>query len=150
MTGFLSGIRVLDFGRYVAGLFCGALLGDLGADVIRIDKVDGSEDRFTVPVNEEGVVAGFLQLNRNKRGITLNPRKPEGQDLLKRLVATADVVLANLPPDTVASMGLGYDSLCAIKPDITLATSTASGPRAPMERVWASMASHKPCLATCT
>ncbi|MCZ6659411.1 MAG: CoA transferase [Gammaproteobacteria bacterium] len=124
-------MRVLDFGRYIAGPFCGALLGDLGADVIRIEKVDGSEDRFTVPVNEEGVGAGFLQLNRNKRGITLNPRKPEGQDLLKRLVSTADVVLANLPPDTVASMGLDYDTLCAIKADIILATSTAFGSKGP-------------------
>ena len=101
MAGILESIRVLDFGRYIAGPFCGALLGDLGAEVIRMEKVDGSEDRFTTPVNDEGIGAGFLQLNRNKRGMTLNPRKPEGQEVLARLVATADVVLANLPPDTL-------------------------------------------------
>lgn len=123
----LQGIRVLDFGRYIAGPFCGALLGDLGADVIRIEKVDGSEDRYTAPVTDDGQGSGFMALNRNKRGMTLNPRKPEGQDILRRLVATADVVIANLPPDTLESMGLDYASLTVVKPDIILTTTTAFG-----------------------
>ncbi len=127
----LQGIRVLDFGRYIAGPFCGALLGDLGADVIRIEKVDGSEDRYTSPVTEDGQSSGYMALNRNKRGITLNPRKPQGQDILRRLVATADVAIANLPPDTLVSMGLDYDSLRAIKPDIILTTTTAFGSGGP-------------------
>ena len=123
----LQGIRVLDFGRYIAGPFCGALLGDLGADVIRIEKVDGSEDRYTAPVTDDGQGSGFMALNRNKRGMTLNPRKPGGQDILRRLVATADVVIANLPPDTLESMGLDYASLTAVRPDIILTTTTAFG-----------------------
>ena len=123
----LEGLRVLDFGRYIAGPFCGALLGDLGADVIRIEKVDGSEDRYTAPVTDDGQGSGFMALNRNKRGMTLNPRKPGGQDILRRLVATADVVIANLPPDTLESMGLDYASLTAVKPDIILTTTTAFG-----------------------
>lgn len=123
----LQGIRILDFGRYIAGPFCGALLGDLGADVIRIEKVDGSEDRYTAPVTDDGQGSGFMALNRNKRGMTLNPRKPGGQDILRRLVATADVVIANLPPDTLESMGLDYASLTAVKPDIILTTTTAFG-----------------------
>ena len=123
----LQGLRVLDFGRYIAGPFCGALLGDLGADVIRIEKVDGSEDRYTAPVTDDGQGSGFMALNRNKRGMTLNPRKPRGQDILRRLVATADVVIANLPPDTLESMGLDYASLTAVKPDIILTTTTAFG-----------------------
>ncbi|MXY52366.1 MAG: CoA transferase [Gammaproteobacteria bacterium] len=127
----LVGTRVLDFGRYIAGPFCGALLGDLGADVIRIEKVAGSEDRYTSPVTEDEQGAGFLALNRNKRGFTLNPRKPEGAKVLKKLVATADVVIANLPPDTLASMGLDYASLTEIKPDIILTTSTAFGSGGP-------------------
>ena len=127
----LQGIRVLDFGRYIAGPFCGALLADLGADVIRIEKVDGSEDRYTAPVTEDGQGSGFMALNRNKRGFTLNPRKPDGQVILRKLVATADVVIANLPPDTLASMGLDYNSLTAIKPDIILTTSTAFGSGGP-------------------
>ena len=127
----LHDIRVLDFGRYIAGPFCGALLGDLGADVIRIEKVDGSEDRYTAPVTADHQGSGFMALNRNKRGFTLNPRKPGGQDILRRLVATADVVIANLPPDTLESMGLDYASLSAIKPDIILTTSTAFGAGGP-------------------
>jgi crotonobetainyl-CoA:carnitine CoA-transferase CaiB-like acyl-CoA transferase len=127
----LQGIRVLDFGRYIAGPFCGALLADLGADVIRIEKVDGSEDRYTAPVTEDMQGSGFMTLNRNKRGLTLNPRKPEGQEILRKLVATADVVIANLPPDTLANMGLDYASLTAIKPDIVLTTSTAFGSGGP-------------------
>ena len=127
----LHGTRVLDFGRYIAGPFCGALLADLGADVIRIEKVAGSEDRFTAPVTEDGQGSGYMALNRNKRGFTLNPRKPEGQGVLRRLVATADVVIANLPPDTLKSMGLDYATLCDIKPDIILTTSTAFGSGGP-------------------
>ena len=127
----LQSIRVLDFGRYIAGPFCGALLGDLGADVVRVEKVDGSEDRYTAPVNDDGVGSGYLALNRNKRGLTLNPRKPQGQDVLRKLVATADVVIANLPPDTLARMGLDYESLKAIKADIILTTTTAYGAGGP-------------------
>ena len=127
----LAGTRVLDFGRYIAGPFCGALLGDLGAEVIRIEKVDGSEDRFTAPIGKGLPGSGFLQLNRNKLGFTLNPRKPKGQEILKRLVATADVVIANLPPDTLVNMGMDFQSLKAMKADIILTSSTAFGSSGP-------------------
>ena len=127
----LNDVRVLDFGRYIAGPFCAALLGDLGADVIRIEKVDGSEDRFTAPVSRNGDGASFMQLNRNKRGLTLNPRKPEGRQILDRLIPTADVVIANLPPDTLASMALDYETLRAHRSDIILTTSTAFGASGP-------------------
>ena len=127
----LNDVRVLDFGRYIAGPFCAALLGDLGADVIRIEKVDGSEDRFTAPVSRNGDGASFMQLNRNKRGLTLNPRKPEGRQILDRLIPTADVVIANLPPDTLASMALDYETLRTHRSDIILTTSTAFGSSGP-------------------
>lgn len=130
-VSILEGIRVLDFGRFIAGPFCGALLGDLGAEVIRVEKVDGSEDRFTSPIGQDLPGAGFLQLNRNKLGFTLNPRKPEGADILQKLVATADVVVANIPPDTLKTMGMDYDSLRSIKSDIILTTSTAFGSEGP-------------------
>jgi len=127
----LNDVRILDFGRYIAGPFCAALLGDLGADVIRIEKVDGSEDRFTAPVSRDGDGAGFMQLNRNKRGLTLNPRTPEGRQILDRLIPTADIVIANLPPDTLESMGLDYESLRTLRSDIILTTSTAFGASGP-------------------
>ncbi|MFQ5380475.1 MAG: CaiB/BaiF CoA transferase family protein [Dehalococcoidia bacterium] len=132
----LSGIRVLDFGRYIAGPFCGALLADLGADVIRVEKVDGSEDRYTSPVAPDGVGALFLHLNRNKRGMTFNPKKPGADEILRRLVASADVIVANLTPAGVADVGLDYASVSAIRPDIILVTSTAFGSDGPFaERV---------------
>jgi crotonobetainyl-CoA:carnitine CoA-transferase CaiB-like acyl-CoA transferase len=127
MSKVLEGIRVLDFGRYIAGPYCGTLLGDMGAEVIRIEKIDGSEDRYLSPITEQGDGALFMQLARNKLGLTLNPMKPEGREIVKKLVATADVVIANLPPDTLLAMGLDYDSLKAIKPDIILTMISAFG-----------------------
>ncbi len=127
MNQVLNSIRVLDFGRYIAGPFCATLLGDMGAEVIRIEKVDGSEDRYLSPVTEQGDGALFMQLGRNKKSLTLNPMKPEGQEIVRKLVATADVVVANLPPDTLVSMGLDYDSLKAVKPDIILTMISAFG-----------------------
>ena len=127
MTQVLKDIRVLDFGRYIAGPFCGTLLADMGAEVIRIEKIDGSEDRFLTPISETGEGGTFMQLARNKLGMTLNPMKPEGREIVKKLVATADVVIANLPPDTLKNMGLDYDSLKAVKPDIILTMISAFG-----------------------
>jgi len=127
MTKVLEGIRVLDFGRYIAGPYCGTLLGDMGAEVIRIEKVDGSEDRFLSPISDKGDGALFMQLARNKKCMTLNPMKPEGREIVKKLVASADVVIANLPPDTLEKMGLDYESLKATKPDIILTTVSAFG-----------------------
>jgi crotonobetainyl-CoA:carnitine CoA-transferase CaiB-like acyl-CoA transferase len=118
---------VLDFGRYIAGPYCATLLAEFGAEVIRVEKRDGSEDRFIVPVAEGGEGALFLQVNRNKKSVTLDPMKPEGQEVMRRLVSTADVVVANLPPQTLLAMKLDYESLSAIKPDIILTTATAFG-----------------------
>jgi crotonobetainyl-CoA:carnitine CoA-transferase CaiB-like acyl-CoA transferase len=127
MTDVLAGLRVLDFGRYIAGPYCAALLAEHGAEVIRIEKREGSEDRFQAPVTPTGDGALFLQMNRNKRGMTLDPMRPEGREVVARLVKTADVVVANLPPQTLAAMGLDYASLTALKPDIILTTVSAYG-----------------------
>ena len=136
MAGVLDGIRVLDFGRYIAGPFCGMLLGDMGAEVIRIDKLSGSEDRYLVPVAESGEGPLFLALNRNKKSLTLNPMKPKGREIVENLVKTADIVIANLPQPTLEAMGIDYDSLRAIKPEIILTTVTAYGNGGPYsERV---------------
>ena len=131
MGGILEGIRVLDFGRYIAGPYCATLLAEFGADVIRVERRAGSEDRYVTPVGEDGAGALFLQVNRNKKSVTLDPMKPEGQAVLKKLVATADVVVANLPKQTLEAMKLDYDSLCATKPDIILTTANAFGDTGP-------------------
>ena len=99
MNKVLEGVRVLDFGRYIAGPLCAALLGDFGADVIRVERVGGGEDRYQYPVTDNGEGPCFLQMNRNKRGITLDPMSEGGRAILKRLIATSDVVVANLPAD---------------------------------------------------
>src|SRR5207302_2526850 len=127
MAGVLAGIRVLDFGRYIAGPYCAALLAEHGAEVIRIEKREGSEDRFQAPVTPTGDGALFMQMNRTKRGMTLDPMRPEGREVVARLVKTADVVIANLPPQTLSAMGLDYASLTAIQPDVILTTVSAYG-----------------------
>ena len=136
MSGILEGVKVLDFGRYIAGPFCGALLADYGAEVIRIERVSGSEDRYVTPVTEDGQGAMFLQLNRNKMGLTLNPTKDKGREIVRRLVENSDIVIANLPEQTLKSMGLDYDDLKLINPGIILTSNTAFGTTGPYaERV---------------
>ncbi|MEQ1855340.1 MAG: CoA transferase [Longimicrobiales bacterium] len=127
MSQVLAGTRVLDFGRFIAGPYCACLLADMGADVIRVEKREGSEDRWMTPVAEGGEGALFLQVNRNKRGITLDPMTEAGREVVRKLVATADVVVANLPPQTLAQMGLDYATLRETKPDIILTTVSAFG-----------------------
>src|SRR2546428_12108969 len=127
MSDVLAGVRVLDFGRYIAGPYCAALLADLGADVIRIERRDGGEDRWVAPIGDDGVGAMYVVMNRNKRGLTLHPSCPEGRAIGKKLVATADVVIANLPPDVLRSLELDLESLRRVKPDIILTTGTAFG-----------------------
>jgi crotonobetainyl-CoA:carnitine CoA-transferase CaiB-like acyl-CoA transferase len=130
-NGVLEGLRVLDFGRYIAGPFCATQLADLGADVIRIERVGGGEDRYVYPVTDAGDGSLFLQMNRNKRGIELDVKSKGGGEVLRRLTATADVVVANLPEDTLRDMGLDYESLKAIRPDIILTSISAFGPDGP-------------------
>ncbi|MGI9229946.1 MAG: CaiB/BaiF CoA transferase family protein, partial [Gammaproteobacteria bacterium] len=131
MNNILDGIRVLDFGRYIAGPYCATLLADLGADVIRIEKPVGGEDRYTVPISADGEGAYYLQLARNKRGMTLNPASPEGREVVRRLVKTADVVVVNLPFPALKKLGLDYETLASIKPDIILTTGSAFGSTGP-------------------
>ena len=128
----LQGIRVLDFGRYIAGPYCAALLADYGADVIRIEAPGGNDDRYTVPVADDGSGAMFMQMNRAKRCLTLKPGSPEGREIVRRLIETADVVIANLPYDALVKLGLDNDSLSAINPRVILATASAFGSEGPL------------------
>lgn len=127
----LHGVRVLDFGRYVAGPYCATLLGYLGAEVIRIEKRDGGEDRYIAPVTAQGEGAVFLQTSCNKKSLTLDPAQPAAREVIRRLVGSADIVVANLPPASLRSFGLDYASLCAVRPDIILVTQSAFGDEGP-------------------
>lgn len=135
MTAPLADIRVLDFGRFIAGPYCAMLLADFGAEVIRIERREGGEDRFVAPITqpEDGPGEGpmFIGLNRNKLGLTLDPAHPEAREIKRRLIASADVVIANLPEDVAQKLGLDYDSLAAINPRIILARISAFGPNGP-------------------
>jgi crotonobetainyl-CoA:carnitine CoA-transferase CaiB-like acyl-CoA transferase len=127
----LAGIRVLDFGRFIAGPHCAAMLGDLGADVIRIERPGGGEDRGVAPATDAGDGGTFLQCNRNKRGITLSPGTPAGREIVRRLVEGADIVVANLPHAGLVSLGLDHPTLAAINPRIILVTASAYGSTGP-------------------
>jgi crotonobetainyl-CoA:carnitine CoA-transferase CaiB-like acyl-CoA transferase len=129
--GPLAGIRVIDFGRFIAGPYCGMLLADMGADVIRVDRRQGSEDRYPGPVTDSGEGGSYLSLNRNKRSLTLDTSKPASAEIIRRLAKGADVVVANLPISVLKKMGLEYDSLRALKPDIILAQISTFGPDGP-------------------
>jgi crotonobetainyl-CoA:carnitine CoA-transferase CaiB-like acyl-CoA transferase len=131
----LAGIRVLDFGRYIAGPYCAMLLADFGAEVIRVERREGGEDRYVAPITTppEGPGEGpmFIGLNRNKKSLTLDPSHPDSGEIKRRLISGADVVVANLPPDVLRKLGLDYDSLAAIKPDIILTQISAFGADGP-------------------
>ncbi|MET0657492.1 MAG: CoA transferase [Steroidobacteraceae bacterium] len=131
MRGALEGVRVLDFGRYIAGPYCTCLLGDLGAEVIRVERVGGGEDRFVLPLGGQEAGAMFLPLNRNKKSVAIEPNTPQGRAIVEKLIRTADVVCANLPPQGLKAMGLDYDTLRAIKPDIILTSLNAFGSGGP-------------------
>src|SRR5215207_5928240 len=127
----LSGIRVLDFGRYIAGPYCAMLLADFGAEVIRIERREGGEDRNVSPISESGEGPMFIGFNRNKKGITLDPAHPESREIKRRLIASADVVIANLPLDVLAKLELDYESLKAIKPDVIFGRISTYGHEGP-------------------
>lgn len=128
----LANLRVLDFSRYIAGPYCASILADLGAEVIRVEPVEGGEDRRLVPVTAEGAGALFLQLNRNKKSLAIDANAPAGRAAIERLVATADVAVTNMPLAALARQGLDYASLRAIRPDIIATNLSAFGTGGPL------------------
>jgi len=124
--GPFSGIRVLDIGKYIAAPFCAAMLGDMGADVIRVEPTGGSDDRTVMPVTESSG-ALHLHVNRTKRSIGLDLKKPEARAVLSRLVETSDVVVTNMPNGMLKKLQLDYDTLKAINPAIIHTNVTAFG-----------------------
>ncbi|MBI3837863.1 MAG: CoA transferase, partial [Planctomycetia bacterium] len=131
MTSLLEGVRVLDFGRFIAAPYAAMMLADFGADVIRLERPEGGEDRWLGPVTECGEGGLFLNLNRNKRGATLELAHPLAAQVVDRLVRSADIVIVNLPLGGMKKLRLDYDSLRATKDDIILVMASTFGPEGP-------------------
>ena len=127
----LDGVRVLDLSRVLAGPFCGMLLSDLGADVVKIEDTGSGDESRTWPPHKDGESAAFLVINRNKRDMTLDLKAPEGVEVLKRMVATTDVLIENFRTGTMESFGLGYDTLSAINPRLVSASVSSFGRTGP-------------------
>lgn len=123
----LDGIRILEFGNLLAGPFCGMLLGDMGADVVKIEPPRGGDlTRNTGPfVNGES--ANFLTINRNKRSIAINLKSEEGRRIVMKLVEGADLVLENFRPGVMAKLGLGVDDLRRVNPGIVYVSVSGFG-----------------------
>src|SRR5262245_39523652 len=127
----LDGIRVIDLSRVIAGPWCGALLGDLGADVIKVEDTGSGDESRTWPPYRDGEGAAYLLFNRNKRGMTLDLKAPEGAEIVKTLVKNADVVVENFRTGTMESFGLGYDALAEINPRLIYCSVSAFGRTGP-------------------
>src|SRR5919197_4687157 len=104
----LEGVRVLDCSRVLAGPFCAMLLSDLGADVIKVEDTGSGDESRTWPPHKDGESAAYLVINRNKRDMTLDLKQAEGVEILKTLVARADVLIENFRTGTMESFGVGY------------------------------------------
>ncbi len=131
-AGPLAGLRVLELSQIMSGPTCGLLLADLGAEVIKIEKLPGGDDsRGYRDPQVNGVSAPFMMLNRHKRGLALNLKLERGQQVLKRLVENADVLVENFRLGTMDKLGLGYDTLSAINPALIYCAITGYGRTGP-------------------
>ena len=133
MAGALEGTRVLDLSRVLAGPYCTMFLGDLGADVIKVERPGvGDETRsWGPPFAAPGESAYFLCTNRNKRSVTVNLKAPEGVEIIKQLAAKSDVMLENFPPGTTEKLGINYEIIREVNPRLIYCSITGFGPDGP-------------------
>ena len=118
----LDGVRVLDFGRFIAAPYCGMMLADMGAEVFRVDRPGGEEDRGYGRTGPDGSNFVFPNFGRNKKGITLDVlRRDAPREVLRDLVARCDVFLHNFSPSAVRAFGLGYEDVRAMREDVVYA-----------------------------
>ncbi len=124
----LAGLRVVDLSTVVFGPYCTQTLADLGADVIKIEPPEGDTVRLIgTPAHTPGMGPVFLRLNRGKRSVVWDMKSPAGRLAIERLLATADVLLHNIRPEAVDRLGLGYDAVRALRPDIIYVHCTGFG-----------------------
>jgi CoA:oxalate CoA-transferase len=129
-VSILSGVRVLDFTHYISGPYCSQILADHGADVIKVERLDGEPTRIAGPFYND-VSLYFSVQNRNKRGLSLDLKSPEGQDIVQRLVKTANLLVTNYAAGVPDRIGIGFDAISAINPRISMVHITGFGSTGP-------------------
>jgi crotonobetainyl-CoA:carnitine CoA-transferase CaiB-like acyl-CoA transferase len=130
--GPLAGLKVIELAHIMAGPVCGLMLADMGATVIKVEKIEGGDDsRRFLPPAIEGESAAFMMMNRNKRGIALDLKHPSGKAVLRRLLADADVLIENYRSDTMAKLGFGYDDLRKSNPGLIYCALSGFGRTGP-------------------
>ncbi len=131
-TGPLAGYRVIDLSTIVLGPYASLQLADMGADVIKVEAPPGGDAfRDVKPARNAGMSGPFVNLNRNKRSIVLDLKQPDGQAVLERLIAGADVFFHNMRPRAIESLDLGYERVAALRPDIVYCGAQGYGRRGP-------------------
>jgi crotonobetainyl-CoA:carnitine CoA-transferase CaiB-like acyl-CoA transferase len=129
--GSLDGIRVVDLSRYIAGPYCAMLLGDMGADVVKVERPGRGDDLRALRGSPQGMSAAFAATNRNKRGIAVDLQHPEGARLVFELARRADVVIENFRPGVAGRLGLGHEAVRAANPSVVYASITGFGQTGP-------------------
>jgi CoA:oxalate CoA-transferase len=130
--GALAGLKVLDLSRFIAGPHCAMLLADLGAEVTKIERPRGGDDVRAFAPTVEGESLYFMVFNRNKQSVTLNFRDARGQELLRKLIARADVLIENFRPGTMEQMGCSWEALHALNPRLIMARISGYGQTGPL------------------
>ena len=130
LTGSLAGLRVLDFSTTIAGPHCTRMLADMGAEVIKIETAEGETMRTRLPVRNNCSTA-FGQLNVGKQSLVLDLKSPQGVEAVRRLVATADVLVENFRPGVMRRLKLDYASLQAINPKLVYCSISGYGQTGP-------------------
>jgi crotonobetainyl-CoA:carnitine CoA-transferase CaiB-like acyl-CoA transferase len=127
----LDGVKVLDLTRVLAGPYCTLMLGDMGADVVKVERPEGDDTRGYGPPFVNGESAYFMSINRSKRSLTLNLKHPDALQVLRQLIATADVLVENFRPGTMESFGFGYETARQINPRLIFCSISGFGHTGP-------------------
>ena len=128
----LNGIRVLDLSRVLAGPYCTMVLGDLGADVIKVESPDGDETRGWGPPFTSGESAYYLCVNRNKRGVVVDFKTDEGRAIIHKLAKQSDVLVENFRPGTLSRFSLDFESVSVINPNLIYCSISGFGQTGPL------------------
>ncbi|WP_087972425.1 CaiB/BaiF CoA transferase family protein [Oceanobacillus rekensis] len=123
----LSGVKVLDFSHYIAGPFCSQILGDHGADVIKVEQINGERGRIAPPLHDNGESLYFASENRNKRGLSIDLKSKSGQEIVKKLIEKADILITNYGAGVPKRLGIDFETISKINPEISMVQITGFG-----------------------